>query len=122
MRRHFCLLAALSACMISTTGCAVSLLGPARPDAATVLAKAALPPRLDVPAEVTRPCPLYTLPAKPTASDLEAGYNTRGLQVIHCDAMRDLAVQTHAAEHRLADAQQAIRAKRARPWFLRWLP
>jgi hypothetical protein len=48
-------------------------------------------------------CGLYRLPASPTQADLEIGYATRGAQIVACDAARALAVQTHAAEHALAD-------------------
>jgi hypothetical protein len=55
-----------------------------------------------MPAEAARPCSLYLLPAKPTQADLEIGYATRGSQIVACDAARELAVQTHEAEHALA--------------------
>jgi hypothetical protein len=57
------------------------------------------------------------LPEKPTQSDLEIGYATRGAQVLSCDAARNLAVQTHAAEHALED-QLARPARRRLFGFL----
>jgi hypothetical protein len=56
-----------------------------------------------MPAEATRPCAIYRLPASPTQADLEIGYATRGAQLAACDAARALAVQTHAAEHTMQD-------------------
>lgn len=56
-----------------------------------------------MPAEAARPCSLYVLPVQPTQADLEIGYATRGSQIVACDAARALAVQTHQAEHGLAD-------------------
>ncbi len=60
-------------------------------------------PRLLMPAEASRPCSLYRLPAAPTQADLEIGYATRGAQLASCDAARALAVSTHDAEHALED-------------------
>ena len=54
-----------------------------------------------MPAEAVRPCSLYVLPTNPTQLDLEAGYATRGAQLVACNAARDLAVRTHEAEHAL---------------------
>jgi hypothetical protein len=56
-----------------------------------------------MPAEAAQACSLYLLPASPTMADLEVGYLTRGAQIVACDAARDLAVQTHSAEHALED-------------------
>ena len=56
-----------------------------------------------MPAEAAHPCSLYVLPQAPTEADLEIGYATRGAQILACDAARDLAVQTHDAEHVLED-------------------
>jgi len=56
-----------------------------------------------MPAEATRPCAIYRLPALPTQADLEIGYATRGAQLATCDAARALAVQTQAAEHAMQD-------------------
>ncbi|WP_374473127.1 hypothetical protein [Phenylobacterium sp.] len=57
-----------------------------------------------MPAEAARPCSLYVLPDRPTQADLEAGYATRGAQILACDAARRLAVETHASEHALEEA------------------
>ncbi|HEY8616039.1 hypothetical protein [Phenylobacterium sp.] len=54
-----------------------------------------------MPAQAAAPCSLYVLPERPTQADLEAGYATRGAQILACDAARRLAVETHAAEHAL---------------------
>lgn len=62
-------------------------------------------PRIETPPEAARPCALYILPERPTLSDLEIGYATRGAQIVACDAARRLAVETHAAEHRLEDTR-----------------
>jgi hypothetical protein len=62
-----------------------------------------------MPAEATRPCAIYRLPAQPTQADLEIGYATRGAQLAACDAARALAVQTHAAEHLMQDEISARR-------------
>jgi hypothetical protein len=86
------------------------------------LAKGAPAVRLDMPTAATTHCRLYTLPPKPTQSDLEVGYATRGAQVVECDGRRELAVETAAEEHKLQDEQEALRSKRARPWYLRWFP
>lgn len=56
-----------------------------------------------MPAEATRPCAVYRLPAAPTQADLEIGYATRGAQLAACDSARALAVQTQAAEHAMQD-------------------
>src|SRR4051794_21346982 len=82
---------ALLGCAMLTASCASRL--PAFPAA----------PRVEMPAEATKPCGLYLLPPAPTQADLEIGYATRGAQVVACDAARALAVQTHAAEHALED-------------------
>jgi hypothetical protein len=84
-------LIALTVCAPLTTACASRL--PALPAA----------PRVEMPAEAVRPCGLYRLPANPKTADLEIGYATRGAEIVACDAARALAVQTHAAEHALAD-------------------
>ncbi|RAK60891.1 hypothetical protein DJ021_14255 [Phenylobacterium hankyongense] len=60
-------------------------------------------PRIELPTEAARPCSLYVLPETPTRSALEIGYATRGAQLVACDAARNLAVQTHEAEHALED-------------------
>jgi len=56
-----------------------------------------------MPAEALRPCALFLLPQGATIKDLEIGFATRGAQVVACNAARDLAVQTHEAEHNLED-------------------
>lgn len=70
-----------------------------------------------MPALAASPCAIFTLPLAPTQADLEAGYSRRGAQLVACDAARQLAVDTHADEHRLEDALAADRAERARPWW-----
>lgn len=74
-------------------------------------------PRLDTPAQAAAPCPIYTLPEKPTLADLEAGYGVRGAQLVACNAARQLAVDAHELEHKAEDAVEAARAKRARAWW-----
>jgi hypothetical protein len=61
-----------------------------------------------MPAEAARPCSLYVLPEHPSMADLEAGYATRGAQILACDAARRLAVDTHAAEHALEAAMSPV--------------
>lgn len=67
-----------------------------------------------MPAEAARPCGLYVLPDKPTQSDLEIGYASRGAQLVACDAARRLAVQTHDAEHALEDTALKTPERRRR--------
>lgn len=74
-------------------------------------------PRLGMPAQAERPCGLFVLPTKPTQGDLEAGYAARGAQLVACDAARQLAVETHAAEHSLEDHVAAQRVEAARSWW-----
>lgn len=88
---------ASAACALTTSSCAA--LRPTLPAA----------PRVDMPAEASRPCDLYRLPPAPTQADLEVGYATRGAQILACDAARRLAVQTHEAEHELEDAARGKR-------------
>ena len=58
-----------------------------------------------MPAAAETACVLYRMPDMPTQADLEIGYATRGAQLVACDALRALAVDTHRAEHKLeADA------------------
>lgn len=73
-----------------------------------------------MPRAATEPCRLYTLPAKPGQADLEIGYATRGAQLVSCDGRRQLAVETHAAEHALEAQWAAARAERNRPWWRFW--
>lgn len=94
-------LSALSVCALLTASCA----SPRR--------DLAVAPRLQLPAEAARPCSLFVLPESPTRSDLEIGYATRGAQLAACDVARELAVQTHQAEHALED--ELIRAGGLRP-------
>lgn len=54
-----------------------------------------------MPSAAEKPCPIYLLPEAPIQADLEIGYATRGAQLVACDAMRALAVDTHRAEHDL---------------------
>lgn len=71
-----------------------------------------------MPAEARRPCSLYVLPKQPTLADLEAGYASRGADLVACEARRELAVQTHDAEHTLSDRALVLRpaATPADPW------
>lgn len=73
-----------------------------------------------MPALAAQPCQLFTLGDMPTQADLEVGYERRGTQLVTCDAARQLAVDTAAAEHKLADEIDADRAKRARPFWRFW--
>ena len=88
-------LLALLGCALLTTNCASR-----RPNSPAA-------PRLTMPAEATRPCAIYRLPKAPTQADLEIGYATRGAQLAACDAARELAVQTQAAEHAMQDRMRA---------------
>ena len=86
--------AALIVCAAMTASCAGS------PPISTVA-----PVRLTLPEAATRPCALATLPADPTAGDLDAAYAERGAQIIACDGARRLAVETLLAERAMQDAQ-----------------
>ena len=85
------ILTALGACSMLMSSCA------SRPPVSPAA------PRVEMPAEAVRPCAIFLLPKAPTHADLEIGYATRGMQIADCNAARDLAVQTQAAEHALAD-------------------
>ncbi|WP_395943181.1 hypothetical protein [Brevundimonas sp.] len=61
------------------------------------------PARLTLPQAATRPCALATLPADPTAGDLDAAYVLRGAQILACDGARRLAVETLLAERAMQD-------------------
>ena len=63
-----------------------------------------------MPAAAEAACALYRMPPSPTQADLEIGYATRGAQLVACDALRALAVDTHKAEHALE--AQALKPKR----------
>ena len=86
--------AALIACATMTANCA------ALPPISTVA-----PARLVLPEAAIRPCALATLPAEPTAGDLDAAYLLRGAQIVACDGARRLAVETLLAERAMQDAQ-----------------
>lgn len=86
--------AALIACAVMTANCAAS--PPISPVA---------PTRLVLPEAATRPCALATLPAEPTAGDLDEAYVLRGAQIVACDGARRLAVETLLAERAMQDAQ-----------------
>lgn len=73
-----------------------------------------------MPQAAAEPCRLYVLPGAPTQADLEIGYATRGAQLVACDGRRQLAVETHAAEHRLEGEWAAERERRNRPWWRFW--
>ena len=80
------------------------------------------PPRLKLPDAAAQPCPLAVLPPNPTQGDLDAAYITRGAQVASCDAARQLAVDTRAAEHHLIDEWLKLEAQRRKGWLQRILP
>ncbi len=86
--------AALIACAAMTASCAGS------PPISTVA-----PARLTLPEAARRPCALATLPAEPTAGDLDAAYVLRGAQIVACDGARLLAVETLLAERAMQDVQ-----------------
>lgn len=65
-----------------------------------------------MPPQAEKACVLYRLPDAPTWADLEIGYATRGAQLVACDALRALAVDTHRAEHALE--AEALKPKRKR--------
>lgn len=46
------------------------------------------------PAFALKPCPIATLGESPTWSDLEAAYIARGRQLVECDLVRRLLVET----------------------------
>lgn len=108
---HLCRPIALIAFALTMASCA----GSAR------LSPAA-PPQLQTPPAAAAACPIYRLPDLPTQADLEVGYATRGAQVLACDAMRDLAVQTHAAEHALEARWAEARRDRERTLWERLTP
>ena len=85
---------ALIACAVMIANCAAS------PPISRVA-----PARLTLPEAARRPCALATLPAEPTAGDLEAAYLLRGAQIVACDGARRLAVETLMAERAMQDAQ-----------------
>ena len=89
-----CKTAARIACAAMTASCAGS------PPISTVA-----PVRLTLPEAARRPCALATLPAEPTAGDLDAAYVQRGAQIVACDGARRLAVETLLAERAMQDAQ-----------------
>lgn len=66
-------------------------------------------PRLETPAEAARPCELPRLPDRATVADLEIGFARRGAAIVACNAARQLAVDTLAAEHRLQDEARKSR-------------
>jgi len=86
--------AALIACAAMTASCAGS------PPISTVA-----PTRLTLPEVAKRPCALTTLPAEPTAGDLDTAYVLRGAQIVACDGARRLAVETLLAERAMQDVQ-----------------
>jgi uncharacterized lipoprotein YajG len=83
---------------VELIGCAMLISGCATP---TQVSRPA--PQIEMPREASQACDLYLLPPSPSLADLEIGYVTRGAQIVACDAARELAVQTHAAEHALED-------------------
>ena len=87
-------LGASSSFAILTAGCASSPILPAAP-------------RIEMPSEASRPCSLHRLADRPTLADLEVSYAQRGADLLACDAARRLAVETHAAEHRLEEAARS---------------
>ena len=93
-------LIALLGCAVMTANCA-----------ALRLPSEAAPPRLPLPATADKPCHLTTLPAAPTAADLEVGYMGRGADVVACDAARQLAIDTLKAERALQDRWRADRGR-----------
>ncbi|MBC1182519.1 hypothetical protein HF680_07630 [Brevundimonas sp. WCHBH090558] len=58
-----------------------------------------------MPEAAIRPCTLATLPAEPTAGDLDAAYVLCGAQIVACDGARRLAIETLLAERAMQDAQ-----------------
>lgn len=101
-------LIALSACGMLMTGCA---------EWTPALSGA---PQVEMPPEARRSCQLSRLPADPTQADLEALAQSRGADIVACDAARRLAVQTHDDEHALEARAMAERAARTRPWWKLW--
>lgn len=69
------------------------------------------PPRLTLPALADQPCRLAVLPEEPTQADLEAAYIVRGGQIVTCDAVRRLAVETLTAERSMIDQWLAQRPR-----------
>lgn len=80
------------------------------------------PPRLTIPEAAKRSCALSVLPYNPTQADLDAGYMTRGAQIVTCDGARALAVETIEAERRLIDEWLKIEARRRQGWLNRIAP
>ena len=108
MQIHYCRLIGLVGLGLMMTCCAGSV-----PDSV-------LPPQLQTPPQAAEPCELYRLPEEPTLADLEVGYATRGAEILACDGLRRLAVETAAAEHELEAAWAAQRTGRRRSWFHFW--
>lgn len=77
-------------------------------------------PQIEMPAEARKACSLSRLPENPTEGDLEALAQSRGADIVACDAARRLAVQIHDDEHALEAKADAERAARARPWWKVW--
>lgn len=110
MRTTLCLLSGLIACATMIAGCATSPPEPVRP------------PRLTIPEAAKRSCALSVLPYNPTQADLDAGYMTRGAQIVTCDGARALAIESIEAERRLIDEWLKIEARRRQGWLDRIVP
>lgn len=73
-----------------------------------------------MPAEAAQACELYVVPPDPTVADLEVGYQTRGVQLMACEARRSVAVEVHAREHALEAEWARLREARGRRWWWPW--
>jgi hypothetical protein len=60
------------------------------------------------------------VPEAPTLADIDGVVIARGVSIVSCDGARDLAVQTHQAEHDLVDAWLELQAERDAPWYRRF--
>lgn len=98
------------AIMLLTSACAHSPPEPVRP------------PRLEMPAAARQACHLERLPTFPTNEDVDNTLIARGVAIITCDGARELAVQTHDAEHDLVDQWLAMMAERRKTWWQKLLP
>jgi hypothetical protein len=75
-----------------------------------------------MPQAARQACHLERLPLFPTNEDADNTLIARGVAIITCDGARDLAVQTHDAEHALEDEWLRLQAERQKTWWQKLLP
>lgn len=98
MQHNRSTLTGLIACTLSLSACAGAHLKPV------------IPPRLQTPAAAMQPCHLTGLPDNATQADLEAAFIANAAEIVTCDGRRQLATDTHAAEHDLQDQWLKLQA------------